>query len=255
MDVFKKKLLKYSELVQIVIVAIYSILFSIYGNALFEEMQNKNCSLYQAIILEGFSRYFFSGLLGIFLLIIQIVLLMQPKTHYSVQIKKSIDPLLESMTKFLFSSLNSKWNYCAMIQICSYKNNTRHTEFSYNAEANQAIYKKLELDFGDVGDAFISSQDNVNTYLVKPLSHNNWLNADDEYKNNVPENLRLIYAVPIYDMSNNGKVIGILEFNVFSEKNDDDSNIPNKVLTKLNSHTIRNALAAWSNGLSYLINV
>lgn len=257
MRTFKQHILRYLELTQLILVTIYSLLFSIYINRLSTLMETGENSLLEAIIEEGFSKSSFCGMFAFFLFIMQIIIARFPKTQYKGSIKKSINSFLESMTNLLFSSLNKgKWNYCAMIQICSYKNNTRQTEYSYNAAANESVYKSLDIDFGDVGAAFLSEKNDEqkSTYLIKPLSHKKWMDSDEQYKTNVPENLRLIYAIPIHDISNNGKITGILEFNVFSERKDDDSNIPVKILDKLNSQTIVTALASWSIGLSFLIN-
>lgn len=234
-----KKFVKFIKLnstaIQIPIGIITGLFFTYYGDALFKNHENKLSLL----------------LIGLISLATQIFLVLFPKYSLKKQKKDVINNLLESCSKLLFMNCcNDDWEVCGMIQV-PYKN-TRRTPYYTNSAVNPAIRNHRKLNFGDIGKAFFSGNKSK-TYLSERLPKDLWGSKPPKYKNDVPQNLRAIFAAAIFspDEVDSSTVIGVLEFDIFNGKNKND--MSDKLYNSINTTNNKNALCQWAKSIAILM--
>lgn len=188
---------------------------------------------------------------GLIFLVIQFLLLYWPRISLKNEKKNLINNLLASCQELLFKDIDkTKWSVCGMIQIP--KHRTRRTPYYCNAAVNGAIHTHRRIDFGDVGHAFFSGVVK-NQFFSKRYNHDSWKNSNDEYKELVPANLRAIIAAAIYspDEADSKRIIGVLEFDIFSRTGTDD--LSKVDFGKIDTIENRETLWKWANSVAMLM--
>ncbi len=233
---------KYTNIIQLFINTVNTIVLGIYINSIND------------FSIEGFknSKIFFLVLSAIIFLL-QTFIIRLPSNLLKRNKTQIINNFLASYQMLLFSNFDmNKFQLCAMIQVI-YKEQ-RRTPYYINEACNSAIRNHRDKTFGDVGQAFFGDKKHRQPYLFKTLSQNDWNKADDTYKNDVPENLRIIMAAPIYscDPADSDEIIAVLEFDVFT-KNKNDTNIDPDLIENIDTIDNQHVLTVWAKAISYLL--
>ena len=89
--------------------------------------------------------------------------------------------------------------------------------------------------------------------VCKTISENDWNNADDYYKKEVPDSLRGIIAIPVYSTkeADSSKILGILEFDIFAQRK--SLNIDDNLFKSLTSWEKIESLRQYSNAIAHML--
>lgn len=176
------------------------------------------------------------------LVVIEMLIIFFPKASINNDNERIIKETLKICSNSLFSTLNSnEWSVCGMIQVP--KNDKRRTPYFINPNSNPAIRNHRNKDFGDIGKAFFSGKV-TSPYFVKSLSKDSWESSEEEYKKDVPKNLRAILAAAIFSTEENDseKVIGVLEFDIFSCSSNIVDSMPSYLFKQISTQNNMNIM-------------
>lgn len=150
-------------------------------------------------------------------------------------------------TMYFNNISNIDYQICAMILFN--KKNTVRTPYYINEGCNPAIRRHRPADFSDIGELFARKKDRV----CKTITYNDWLNADEFYKSEVPNSLRCIIAVPVYSTqeADSSKILGVLEFDIFAQR--EDCEIDEKLFKSLTEWEKIESLREYSNSLAHML--
>lgn len=188
---------------------------------------------------------------GLIFLAMQFLLLYWPRINLKNEKRNLINNLLASCQELLFKEMDKeKWSVCGMIQVP--KGRVRRTPYYCNPAVNGAIHTHRRIDFGDVGHAFFSGTVK-NQFFSKRFNKHSWENSSNEYKELVPANLRAIIAAAIYspDEADAARIIGVLEFDIFSRTGNDDLDDTNFV--EIDAIENKETLCKWANSVAMLM--
>ena len=166
--------------------------------------------------------------------------------------KTIINSLLESCTNILFRRYSQEeWRVCAMVQVP--KGKERRTPYYYHEDYNEAIHNHRAINFGDVGKAFFG-EGKKSRYLSKRITVSERNKNVELYKNDVPKNLRAIFAHAIYSQMEDDSqiVIAVLEFDVFAQNSEND--ISDELFNEIDMLLEHgDSLISWSKAIAFLI--
>lgn len=195
-------------------------------------------------------RLLFFGLVS---LTAQVFLAVYPRYSLKKEKRTIINNLLHSCKKLLFMNCcENDWSVCGMIQVPDKKKNIRRTPYYINPSVNSAIRNHRNLRFGDVGKAFFGDGERK-TCFAKLLSKESWEQSDADYKNEVPKDLKAIIAFAIFssDEIDSKDIIGVLEFDIFNKKNEND--IPEELFKSISCTSNMDAICEWTSSIAILM--
>lgn len=132
--------------------------------------------------------------------------------------KAKTDIIKDSLTAYcaeFFRNVSSNdYQICAKILVK--EKNIVRTPYYINEGVNPAIRSHRRADFSDIGEMFSGKR----TEVCKLITYDDWLEQDEYYRNEVPDSLRGIIAIPIYstNKADSSKILGILEFDIFAQR-------------------------------------
>ena len=161
------------------------------------------------------------------------------------------DIIKDSLTAYsaeFFRNVSSiDYQICAMILVK--EKNIVRTPYYINEGVNPAIRRHRPADFSDIGEMFAGKR----TEVCKTISYDDWSEQDEYYRNEVPDSLRGIIAVPIYstNKADSSKILGILEFDIFAQR--EGLNMDDELFKSLTSWERIESLRKYSYSVAHML--
>ncbi len=257
----KKQIYKFLIKIDVIMHTVFSFFITFFGGLHFcviEDIYSKGNGWIDAILKAGFT---WELLIAIIIFVVSLLYdnYITKKSIHNIENNKKeiINKLLSSLTKAIFSAYDNQIDVSSIVQVCDYRKKIRKVEYQYNTDENITKSQIMGIEFGDVGERCIKK----GRELLKVLTYDEWENGDDKYKDIVPETLRLMVALPIFE---GNTVIAVLEIDVFESTTEskhgytkpdyitDDITVK-KIEEILKQRANKKMLGDWASAISLLI--